>query len=104
MSTPGPSTATESGSQVSLRKVDAREAASITRLGDPLDENNWNVWRERIRRVLKVCGVLPYIDGTIECPDKNTHPEDFDIWEFNDSYAQCLLSNNIAANQMINVT
>ena len=65
---------------------------------------NWNVWCEHIRRTLKVCGVLPYIDGIIECPDKNTHPDDFEIWEFNNSYAQCLLTNNIADNQMINVT
>ena len=79
MSTPVPSTSTASTSRASIRKVDAREAASITRLADPLNEMNWNVWRERIRRTLKVCGVLPYVDGIIECPDKNTHPDDFEI-------------------------
>src|ERR1700735_707137 len=95
--------ATESGSH-QIKKVDARKAASITRLVEPLDETNWNIWRERIRRVFKVCGVLPYIDDTIPCPNKETHPEDYHAWEFNDSYAQCLISNNITANQMINVS
>ena len=101
MSTPS-ATASTSASQVSIKKVDAREAAFITRLGEPLGETNWNIWRERIRRVLK--GVLPYINGTIECPDKDAHPNNFEVWIFNDSYAQCLLTNNIADNQMINVT
>ncbi|KAF8799709.1 hypothetical protein BYT27DRAFT_7064199, partial [Phlegmacium glaucopus] len=83
---------------------EAREAASITRLIDSLDENNWSVWRERIYRVFKVCGVLPYVEGTIHCPDKSKYLDDYENWQFNDSYAQCLISNNITANQMINVT
>ena len=44
------------------------------------------------------------MEGTVACPNKETDPEDFAAWEFNDSYAQCLISNNITANQMINVT
>ena len=87
-----------------IQKVNARESASITRLIESLDENNWTIWRERMYRVLKVCRVLPYVEGTVACPDKEAHPEDFAAWEFNDSYAQCLISNNIVANQMINVT
>jgi len=87
-----------------INKVNAREAASITRLNEPLDEQNWSIWRERIRRVFKVCGVLPYVDGTLSSPNKQTHPDNFEAWEFNDSYAQCLISNNITANQMMNVS
>ena len=50
-----------------------------------------------------MCSVLLYVDGTIQCLDKTT-PEDFKAWEFNDSYAQCLNSNNIIASQMMNVS
>ena len=32
-----------------IQKVNAREGASITRLVESLDENNWTVWCERIR-------------------------------------------------------
>ena len=42
------------------------EAASITRLLEPLDEKNWSIWHECIHWVFKVCGVLPYVDGTIQ--------------------------------------
>src|SRR5882757_1210492 len=107
-STPAAGTSTASGATESgshqIKRVDAREAASITRLAEPLDETNWNIWHERICHVFKVCGVLPYIDDTIACPKKETHPEDYQVREFNDSYAQCLISNNITANQMINVS
>jgi hypothetical protein len=104
MSATAASSATESGSRF-IQKVDAREAASITRLAEPLDGDNWTVWRERIHRVFKVCGVLSYVEGAgVPPPNKETHPEDFEAWEFNDSYAQCLISNNITANQMMNVS
>jgi hypothetical protein len=60
---------------------------------------------ERIHWVFKVCGVLSYLEGaSVPPPNKETHPEDFEAWEFNDSYAQCLISNNITANQMMNVS
>ena len=68
-------------------KVCTQEAASITRLSEPLDEKNWSIWREHIRQVFKVCSVLPYVDGTIQCLDKISHLDDFEAWEFNDSYA-----------------
>ena len=87
-----------------ITKVCAHEAASITRFSELLDEKNWSIWHECICQVFKVCSVLLYVDGTIQCPDKTTHPEDFEAWEFNDSYAQCLISNNIIASQMMNVS
>ena len=80
-----------------MTKVCTCKAASTTRLSEPLDEKNWSIWHEHICWVFKVCGVLLYVDGTIQCPDKTTHPEDFKAWEFTDSYAQCLISNNIIA-------
>ena len=87
-----------------ITKVCIWEAASITRLLEPLDEKSWSIWHEHIHQVFKVCGVLLYVDGTIQCLDKTTHPEDFEAWEFNNSYAQCLISNNIIASQMMNVS
>ena len=87
-----------------ITKVCAHKAGSIIRLSEPLDEKNWSIWRERICQVFKVCSVFLYVDGTIQCLDKTTHPEDFEAWEFHDSYAQCLISNNIIASQMMNVS
>ena len=62
-------------------KVCAWEAASITRFSEPLDEKNRSIWHECIHWVFKVCGVLPYVDGTIQCADKISHLEDFEAWE-----------------------
>ena len=102
--TVGQSSTAPSSIPNTITKVCTQEAASITRLLEPLDEKNWSIWHEHIRQVFKVCGVLPYADGTIQCPDKTSHLKDFEAWEFNDSYTQCLISNNITANQMMNVS
>jgi hypothetical protein len=65
--------ATKSGSRF-IQKVDAREAASITRLAEPLDGDDWTVWHERIHWVFKVCGVLSYVEGaSVPPPNKETH-------------------------------
>jgi hypothetical protein len=86
-----------------IKKVDMRQAASVTRLPKPLDDTNWAIWVKQLTRVLKVCGVLQYVEGNIPKPDENSQPEEFEAWEHNDGYAQCLITNNISDEQMIHV-
>jgi len=34
-----------------------------------LDDTNWVVWRELIRRIFAICDVEPYVYGQLKCPD-----------------------------------
>jgi len=82
-------------------KIRERDTTSIPRVGEPLDETNWIVWRERTRRVLRMCRVLKYVDGLIPKPDD---PDEAENWEDNDNYAQVIIVTNISTTEMIHVS
>jgi hypothetical protein len=77
--------------------------SSITKMLEPLDDTNWVVWRERIRRLFLLSGAEPYVYGTLKRPDSATSPN-LAIWITNDVYAQILITNNITMGQMVHVT
>jgi hypothetical protein len=79
---------------VLIEKVDAQEGTSITRLSEPLNEQNWIAWRERMKRVLCLCSVDGYAKGLIALPDVDDDPDGVVNWKFNDNYAQTLIINN----------
>ena len=43
----------------SLECVQAHEGAAITKLLEPLEETNWMGWQQRMKRVLRLCGIFP---------------------------------------------
>ena len=76
----------------------------ITQLQEKLDDTNWIVWREQIHHVLELCDVLPYIDGSLPCPDPVLASIDTQrAWHHNDVYAQLLITNNITTEQMVHI-
>ena len=77
--------------------------SNITKMLEPLDDTNWVVWRERIRRLFLLSGAEPYVYGTLKRPDSATSPN-LAIWIKNDVYAQILITNNITMGQMVHVT
>jgi len=70
---------------------------------EPLDDSNWVVWRERIHRIFRLAGVELYVYGNLPKPDP-ADPANYCIWDTNDVYAQILITNNIAKDQMVHVT
>jgi hypothetical protein len=82
------STSNHTGAPSIITKL-PREGSSITKIRDQLDDTNWVVWRERIRRIFALCGVEPYVYGTLPCPS-TAHPESYSAWNSNDVYAQIL--------------
>jgi hypothetical protein len=86
-----------------IKKLD-NVHSSITKMKDPLDDSNWVVWRERIRRIFHLCGVEPYIYGKLKRPNPAVDQATFDLWDYNDVYAQILITNNISKGQMVHVT
>ena len=87
--------------ELNIERVQAREGSAITKLSEPLDELNWMAWRERMTRVLRLCGVEAYAQGKVDRP---TDIKNVKNWEFNDNYAQVMIINNIASTEMVHVS
>ena len=85
----------------SIERVSAREASAITKLPEPLNESNWMVWRERMKRVLRLCGIEAYAAGKVDIP---WDAKGADNWTFNDTYAQVIITNNISSTEMVHVS
>ena len=99
------SASTPSGATAPVITKLPREGSNITKICDPLDKTNWVVWRERIHRIFALCGVAPYVFGTIPHPDSATaDPETLAAWDNNDVYAQILITNAITKDQMVHVS
>ena len=65
--TVGPS-GEQNGYEPKVKKVLAHEGSSIKKLSESLTETNWLSWREWMKRVLRLCGVEAYAEGTIDRP------------------------------------
>ena len=84
----------------SIARVSTKESAAVTKLSEPLNEENWSVWRERMRRVLQLCEVEEYVDGHVPRPGDALEARN---WDWNDNYAQVIIMNNISQNEMVHV-
>ena len=89
------------GDEPSIERVQAREGSAITKLSEPLTENNWMGWQQRMRRVLRLCGILAYAEGKVPIPED---PKGAKNWEFNDNYAQVMIINNITQDETVHVS
>ena len=80
-----------------------REGSSITKIREQLDDTNWVIWREHIRRIFALCSVEPYVYGTIPRPSV-AYLESRAAWDSNDVYAQILITNSLGKDQMVHVS
>ena len=69
---------------------------------DPLREDNWLAWQNRMTSILKLQKVFGLIDGTVPKPDIND-PDAITGWEERDLVAQVLIKNNLSDEQMVHV-
>ncbi len=83
-----------------ILKVQARESSTMTKLSEPLDDTNWTAWRERMKRVLRLCGVEDYAEGKVGRPENTM---DAANWDYNDNYAQVIIVNNISSTDMVHL-
>jgi hypothetical protein len=87
-------------SAATITRVSAHASPTLTKLSEPLGHDNWIVWRDRMRRVLRLCGIEDYIDGKIPRPE---NAQEASNWDFNDTYAQVIIVNNVTSVQMVHV-
>jgi hypothetical protein len=85
-----------------MARVSAKEVLNIPKMPEPLTDNNWSLWKDRIKRILELCEVDAYALGQIPKPTRGNDQEERN-WKYNDNYAAVIISNNITATQMIHV-
>jgi len=83
-----------------MEKVDMKQLGSIAKL-EPLDDNNWSTWHQQIIQVLQLGDIFGIVDGQI--PKPAAGHTDLGIWNFNDKYAQCLITQSMAKAQMMHI-
>jgi hypothetical protein len=74
---------------------------SIIKLLQPLSENNWITWRERMLRLAAICEIDQYLLGKVTRPDISTDPIGYSNWGYNNSYTCYLLSFNVDEGPLI---
>jgi hypothetical protein len=89
--------------QPSVPRIRANEIPGTFYINDPLNGENWIVWRERMMPMLQVYGLEGYINGRIKRPDATEDPAGADNWDSNNAFARCLIVNNITDPEMVHV-
>ena len=99
---PNQSTAGSSGSQIggNVDRIQPQSQA-VTKVPELLDDSNWNVWKNRMAPILRVCDVVPYVAGKVPRPSDAKQASN---WDYNDDYAKILIENNILSSQMIHTS
>src|SRR6202453_3692744 len=80
--------------------IPARENSNTMKMSDPLNENNWTIWRERMKLALRICGLEGYIYGTTKRPENLVQAK---AWDYNDTRAQFIIINNVTYSQMVHI-
>jgi hypothetical protein len=62
--------------------------SAIAKLTESLNKCNWTVWKERMKRVMCMCGVNKYVIGTIPRPANTVNGE---AWDYNNNYTQVII-------------
>jgi hypothetical protein len=94
-----PQTSSMSGTSPSdpLEKVSLMEEW-IIKLPERLGEHNWRMWKVQMMRLLRLCGVEEYVDGTLQRPSDAAQEK---IWDYNDNYARHVIFTNIPDSEMV---
>ena len=56
----------------SLKEIDARNVAPIAKTSEKLTDDNWPRWCNIAIRIFEFARILPIINGTLVCPNKET--------------------------------
>lgn len=70
-------------------------------MADPLNNNNWAVWKVDMECTFKLCYLSGYVSDDIKRPDSAYDPISAENWEFNDTYATRIIFSNITAAQKL---
>jgi len=86
-----------------ITRIHAAESAAFTKTGDPLDAKakNWTGWSQSMRMLFDLFDVMEYVQGKTPCPDSVVDPVGAKNWQYNDAFAQMLITSNISATEKV---
>ena len=86
-----------------IARIHAAEGAAITKSGEILDNQhkNWSAWSQSMALLFKLFKVQDYVLGKVTCPDPQDNPIGAENWGYNDTFAQLLISSNIAPSERV---
>jgi len=87
-----------------VQRIRAKDWSGEHKGIDPLDDENWQVWRDDIDLAFNVCGLRGYVNGEIPCPDAGSDPVGADNWQYNDDYTKKVIRDRVSRGQKHHLT
>ena len=86
-----------------IARIHTAEGAAVTKSGEILDNQhkNWSAWSQSMALLFKLFKVQEYVLGKVTCPDPQDDPVGAENWGYNDTFAQLLITSNIAASERV---
>lgn len=82
--------------QPSVTRIRPRDWSGEHRTYNLLQEENWQSWQRDIKLTFAVCGLNPYVDGTLKCPDAQADHIGANNWKYNDQYTQKVIRDRLS--------
>jgi len=97
------SNSTVPNNQPSVKRIRAPEASAVTRAGEVLDARakNWAGWSQSMQLLFNLFEVNNYVLGRVTLPDHTSDPEGASNWQYNDTFAQNLITTNISPREKV---
>ena len=78
--------------------IHTAKGTAITKSGKILDNQhkNWSAWLQSMALLFKLFKVQDYVLGKVTCLDPQDDPVGAENWGYNDTFAQLLITSNIA--------
>ena len=98
-----PTASEPSENNISIPVIKTREGAITKVTGDGLTGPNWVSWQVRMKSLLALCEVEPYVRGEINQPNMEDDPTGHNNWKKNDNYAKHLITQNVSDEAIIHI-
>ena len=100
----GTTTTTVSGGQLSAKLPNGhrlvertmKDAAWPSDLILDLAKSNWTEWNHMLKLAVRQCGIRPWLEGSIPCPDLAASPDAYHIWTHNDDSLSAFITRYIS--------
>src|SRR5260370_42635523 len=94
----------EQAPTLTVQRIRAKDWSGEHKGIDPLDDDNWQAWRDDIDLAFNVCGLRRSGNGEISCPDAGFDPVGADNWLYNDDYTKKVIRDRVSRGQKHHLT
>ena len=66
-----------------------------------ITKSNWTEWDHMLSLAVHQCGIRPYLEGEIPCPDVLVSPDAYHVWKHNDDSLSAFITRYISKSDVI---